>query len=66
MAGDVATAGMAESGVTQEAAGRSPGDRELPVAGDGVTPAVGAPASRPDEQAAPDAQAAVRQRRGEG
>ena len=43
MAGDVATAGMAEGGVTQEAAGLSPHDQELPVAGNGATPAVGAP-----------------------
>ena len=45
MAGDVATAGMAESGVTQEAAGVSAQDQELPVAGNGATPVVGAPAA---------------------
>jgi GTP pyrophosphokinase len=40
----VATAGTAESGVTREAAGRvNPDGRELPVAGKGVTPVVGAP-----------------------
>ena len=50
MAGDVATAGKAGSGVTQEAAGQGPEDRELPVAGNGVTRAVGAPDSRSDTQ----------------
>jgi GTP diphosphokinase / guanosine-3',5'-bis(diphosphate) 3'-diphosphatase len=47
VAGDVATAGKAETGVTQETTGRGgPGgtaDQELHVAGNGVTPAVGAP-----------------------
>ncbi len=48
MAGDVATARMAESGVTQEeAAGPGAPDRELPGAGNGVTPAAGAPADDP-------------------
>ena len=56
MAGDVATAGKAGSGVTQEAAGQGPEDQELPVAGNGVTPAVGAPDSQPgDERPASDA-----------
>ena len=50
MAGDVATAGKAGGGVTQEAAGQDPEDRELPAAGNGVTPTVGAPDSRPDAQ----------------
>src|SRR5215813_7829154 len=45
VAGDVATAKMAEGGVTQEAAGRSSPDQEVPVAGNGAAPAVGAPAS---------------------
>src|SRR5215813_8125900 len=43
VAGDVATAKMAEGGVTQEAAGRSPRDQEVPVADNGVAPAVGTP-----------------------
>jgi GTP pyrophosphokinase len=48
VAGDVATAKTADSGVTQEAAGQSTADHELPAAGDGVTPPVGAPAAGPD------------------
>ena len=50
MAGDVATAGKAGSGVTQEAAGHGPEDQELPVAGNGVTPAVGAPDGQADPE----------------
>ena len=45
VAGDVATAKMAESGVTQEAAGHSTEDQDLPAADNGVTPAVGTPAA---------------------
>jgi GTP diphosphokinase / guanosine-3',5'-bis(diphosphate) 3'-diphosphatase len=45
VAGDVATAGKAGSGVTQDAAGRGPADQELSVAADGVTPPVSAPAA---------------------
>jgi len=48
VAGDVATAKTADSGVTQEAAGQSTADHELPAAGDGVTPPVGTPAAGPD------------------
>jgi GTP diphosphokinase / guanosine-3',5'-bis(diphosphate) 3'-diphosphatase len=47
VAGDVATAGRAGSGVTQEAAGQSPADQELPVAGNGATPPVSAPDTQP-------------------
>ena len=45
MAGDVATAGKAGSGVTQDAAGQGPADQELSVAADGVTPPVSTPAA---------------------
>jgi len=50
VAGDVATAGMAESGVTQEANGHTAEVRVQPVAGDRVTRPVGLPAeTRPPE-----------------
>jgi len=45
VAGDVATAGKAGSGVTQDAAGQGPADQELSVAADGVTPPVSTPAA---------------------
>ena len=47
MAGDVATAGKAGSGVTQEAAGHGPKTKSCPWP-HGVTPAVGAPGSQAD------------------
>ena len=53
MAGDVATAKMAESGVTQEAAGHNGKDQDLPAAGDGVTPPAGAPVSQSDPPGEP-------------
>src|SRR5215470_19934729 len=54
VAGDVATAKMAEGGVTQEAAGRSSRDQEVPVAGNGAAPSVGAPASEQSGTAVKD------------
>ena len=48
MAGDVATAGTAGSGVTQEADGRGTQEVTLSVAGNGVTPDVGMPEAEPD------------------
>ena len=48
MAGDIATAGKADSGVTQEATGVGPGDRDLPVAGSRVTPPTGTPGAESD------------------
>jgi GTP diphosphokinase / guanosine-3',5'-bis(diphosphate) 3'-diphosphatase len=46
VAGDIATAGKADSGVTQEATGHRPPDGELAVAGNGVAPDAGAPAGQ--------------------
>jgi GTP diphosphokinase / guanosine-3',5'-bis(diphosphate) 3'-diphosphatase len=43
--GDVATAGLAEGGVTQEAAGQSTEDGDLPAAREGVAPGLGVPAA---------------------
>jgi guanosine-3',5'-bis(diphosphate) 3'-pyrophosphohydrolase len=56
VAGDVATAGEAGTGVTQLAAGRLDlGDEDRPVAGDGVTPAAGMPVTeQTPAQQAPD------------
>ena len=48
MAGDVATAGMAGSGVTQEADGRGTEEQKLPVAGNGATPEVSMPEAEED------------------
>jgi GTP diphosphokinase / guanosine-3',5'-bis(diphosphate) 3'-diphosphatase len=52
VAGDVATAGQAGTGVTQAAAGQQV-DQDRPAAEEGVTPASGAPAAEPGAGAAP-------------
>jgi guanosine-3',5'-bis(diphosphate) 3'-pyrophosphohydrolase len=57
VAGDVATANMAGSGVAQEAAGHSTEERDLQP-GSGVTPPVGAPADQPESEGQADSQTA--------
>ncbi len=59
MAGDVATAGKAGAGVTQQAAGEAgPADQDELAAGTGVTPAADAPAGSPGSPGSEDAAAA--------
>jgi GTP diphosphokinase / guanosine-3',5'-bis(diphosphate) 3'-diphosphatase len=54
VAGDVATAGKAGSGVTQETAGHGRDDQDLPVEPNGVTPPVRTPSAPPDQDRSAD------------